>query len=234
MKLLITGIARSGTKYAATVITRAGARCGHEKAFTLRTRTLPAKLPRCESSWPAAQWLPSLRLLSHPPTIIAQIREPGRWLRSWLDVVLPRTFAFLDWSLPRMAEAAPTAEIREAFAGLRVVPRNADSGARLWIAWNLWCDHFADATVQVERLPALLQPLVVQAGLASHPLKVAAAIRSTPSNVNARPHNRSRQESLALLSAPVRADFLALGQRFGYEDPPCPKSSDATSESTPS
>lgn len=121
MRVLVTGIGRSGTGYASQLLTRAGLKCGHEAVFGPKTLTAAAALERSkqlqlagESSFYA---VPFLSELPDDIVICHQLRHPRSWIGSWCAPRSPATLEFL----------------RRCFGPYSHTPEEA---AQLWIRYN--------------------------------------------------------------------------------------------------
>lgn len=78
---VVTGCGRSGTSYAATVLTAAGIPCGHEELFHPRVRSLPDfGTRRGDASWLAA---PFVSKLPDGTVVLHQVRDPVQVIGSF-------------------------------------------------------------------------------------------------------------------------------------------------------
>jgi hypothetical protein len=159
---VVTGCARSGTRYISRLLSDLGLACGHERLFTPWTRSVPpfGKL-RGDSSWVAA---PYLDALPSDVVVLHQIRHPMAVTRSLHRIgffsekpKVARTRR-LQNAIGRVAAAAPSPIISEAVRSrlgssyclrrdyvefaLRHAPSISDSKGDLgkcltyWVAWN--------------------------------------------------------------------------------------------------
>ena len=79
--LIVTGCGRSGTGYAAALLTAAGAPCGHEQVFTGRPEAWPVLATgKADSSWFAVPHLSRQR----DAYVVHQVRHPLDVVASWL------------------------------------------------------------------------------------------------------------------------------------------------------
>lgn len=76
---LITGCGRSGTAWAAAMMTALGHPCGHEEQFTLTSRPEPGTLPAPDSSWLAAPFVAELPART---SIVRMMRDPNAVVQS--------------------------------------------------------------------------------------------------------------------------------------------------------
>lgn len=76
---LITGCGRSGTAWAAAMMTTLGHPCGHEAQFNVASRPEPGTLPAPDSSWLA---VPHLADLPARTPIVRMMRDPGAVVQS--------------------------------------------------------------------------------------------------------------------------------------------------------
>lgn len=84
LQVIITGCGRSGTNYMAEVLSAAGLRCGHERAFTvLGPQTAPEL--EAESSWYAA---PYLDRMDESTKVLHVARNPSRVVHSFYRIGL--------------------------------------------------------------------------------------------------------------------------------------------------
>lgn len=81
---LITGCGRSGTGWAAAVMTALGHPCGHEAQFSVESRPEPGTLPASDSSWLAVPYLDSLpartpivRMMRDPEAVVQSAMQRG-------------------------------------------------------------------------------------------------------------------------------------------------------------
>lgn len=94
-RVLITGIGRSGTGYMARVLSECGLPCGHERVFNLHTKDPDDWGSRqAESSWLAVPWLG--RLLTEDVLVYQLVRDPLRWLDSWVETVFSDR-RYMNW-----------------------------------------------------------------------------------------------------------------------------------------
>lgn len=76
---LITGCGRSGTAWAAAMMTALGRPCGHEAQFTVTARPEPGTLPASDSSWLAAPFVADLPART---SIVRMMRDPDAVVQS--------------------------------------------------------------------------------------------------------------------------------------------------------
>lgn len=79
---LITGCGRSGTGWAAAMMTALGHPCGHEAQFGLAARPMPGTLPGSDSSWLA---VPHLSDLPARTPIVRMMRDPSAVVQSAVE-----------------------------------------------------------------------------------------------------------------------------------------------------
>lgn len=99
LRAIVTGCGRSGTNYLAEILTVAGLRCGHERAFTVLGPREALDLD-AESSWYAA---PYLGEVDERTKVLHIVRHPARVVRSFFRIGLCATDPWHHFSFGRPA-----------------------------------------------------------------------------------------------------------------------------------
>lgn len=196
LDLVICGMARSGTKYLATVLSNAGIPCTHEQIFRTYNR-INLGASRIESSCFAAHHLGNA---SSRTPIVHLVRNPNDWLESWQSKRVSSTY--LNQVLPfdytwRSSEDPHAAALQA------------------WVTWNLMIEAWSWRRFRVEDLSDLN---IVELGeLSGHTvsrMKAAQALAETPRNINSAGTSRR----LPLYPHPSRELERAhrLAARYGY------------------
>lgn len=214
---LVTGCARSGTGYIATVLTSLGVPCGHERVFCpshLDGRdelVWPDELPG-ESSWLAAPYLANL---PDDLPVLHQVREPVAFLRS---KVRTRFFEVPSWYKsfaervrPPLLEGSPL-----------------ERGMRYWLEWNRMVEAAAEEPARRTlryRLEDVGEPLLEEiletVGVTIDPERVAAALARLPRDYNTR-GDRALDAGLGwgdLPAGDLRDEVRDMATRYGYGEP---------------
>lgn len=203
-RLLVTGIGRSGTAYAAALLNAVGVGCGHEHIYHAGTKAAPAwGNVVAESSWYAVPWLGEL---DHETLVIHLVRNPLDWLSSWV---------LTCWTPDR--RHAPTTQYINRCTGTNyssLADANvADAAMRLYIEWNLLAERRALGRVNVETISE--SALEEMSGWVGRPTTEARrALAETATDVNAREH--ARIDWSACKHQPHAKRFAALAERYGY------------------
>ncbi len=192
LRFLVTGIGRSGTGYAAKLLTNAKQPCGHEVGFGPKTTSAAAALQRLdslrlvgESSWYAA---PFIRDLPSDVVILHQVRHPRSWIGSWCAPRAPTTMEFL----------------RQRVGPYQHTPEQA---ARLWLAYNLAIEQQSvGRSYYVYRPKDAPAALAEALGIPRHVMRHADG--ATPKNVNHR-----KRSSVTLRDVP---DGLVLDLKHAW------------------
>ncbi len=218
LRLVVTGMARSGTKYMAEVLTAGGLQCTHEKVFGSCDQ-IDLDEARRESSCFAAPHLGEL----HPSTAVVHlVRNPFAWLKSW------RTKRIDASTLDRVLYPNYSWDSQH---------DHVIAAMQAWVCWNLLCESWAWARYRVEDLSAdqLMEIASMSgSGLSTARISFADALRRVPKDVNTfqdavpfcQGHGMSLEgEHLDTLSDPTpenlpdcpqRDRFLRLADRYGY------------------
>jgi hypothetical protein len=199
VRFLITGIGRSGTRYAATLLSNAAIACGHEQAFTPETKSVDDGYGRAlrfeldgDSSWYAAPFVADL-----PPDVIVchQLRHPAHWIGSWCAGRTVETIRFLRrWAGPY--EHGP------------------DAAAALWVRWNLGIARALEerdrpwVRYRVEETAAVLRST-----LDVPRERMVMTERATPRTVNRRRRSDTRLDDV---SPALRAEIRRTWEGFGF------------------
>lgn len=182
MRFVVTGCARSGTKYTAHLLTRAGIACGHEDVFNRWDEQygLPSGWRNDafdgDASFIAAPF--TEQLAADDLTVVHQVRPPLDVIRSicgmaWLQNLRLPYVAFVAQHTPAVTDEPPG-------------PRRA---AAYWLGWNELAAQHAAATWRLSDLtPQDVHALAERTGLDLDGERVAAALDRAPRNINHRGH----------------------------------------------
>lgn len=212
MKVLCTGIGRSGTAYMAAVLTASGIPCGHEQIFNVDRLAGRGGFQQpgwgdavAESSWFAVPWLGNIGGHVH---VVHLARHPIHWLESWVHTV---------WTADRR-RAAPTKFLRRhtgtdysRLADADVV----DAAMQLYVDWNSRAVRRANQLIRVddpERFEGALDRIFDAAGVELTDERRRAA-KSVPTQ-NSRPH--PALEVGDLRDKPHAEAFARMARRLGY------------------
>jgi hypothetical protein len=225
LRVLVTGCARSGTGYAAALLSRLGLPCGHERLFapgSLRgpdgawdaPPRWPGSVP-AESSWLAA---PFLERLPAGTLVVHQLRHPLAVMRSNLRIgFFARPSGYLDFArahLPGLERGTPLAQ-----------------AARYWVGWNALVERAAAARglaylrLRLEEVDErTLRELLAWAGRSVPAEEVRAALSEVPRDTNTR--GRRSEDAVVRLerlpAGPLREALLVAARRYGYADVAAP------------
>jgi hypothetical protein len=224
-RVLVTGCARSGTGYAAALLSRLGLPCGHERLFapdTVRDRrggwgALPRWPPSvpAESSWLAA---PFIERLAPGTLVVHLVRHPLAVVRSNLRIgFFHEPTDYLDFArahLPGPERGSPLAQ-----------------AARYWVGWNALIERAIDQRglaymrLRLEDVDERsVRELLVRAGHAVPVEEVRSALSEVPRDTNTRGRRRDdsgvRLEQLP--TGPLREALAAAARRYGYADVAAP------------
>jgi hypothetical protein len=143
VRLVITGCARSGTRWISCVLDNLGIKTTHEEAFSLYGYS-PAKSREVDVdvSWCAA---PLLHLLHENVTVWHQVRDPRKVVRCCLH---NRYFA------PEIRELHGVSEFVSRHIDLPDGISELEASVRWWYWWNKLAEKRADSWYQVEEMNA--------------------------------------------------------------------------------
>lgn len=206
MKLVVTGAQRSGTRYLATVLYRAGVHATHEgnpPGTGWRTHD-PRNGPRLDVDvdvcWHNAWWL-NTTLAGFP--VVHLVRRP---LASIASSALRRTFAPRPrpsgrWAIQQMPHLAEGDNIERA--------------ARYWIDWNELVEPHADRRLRIEdATTSEIAGLLDDADVAYDLNALAAAVQETPTDINRNETRRPLRWDDLPDALRERVEMLAV--RYGY------------------
>ena len=167
-RVIITGLPRSGTKYVATVLTKAGVPCGHEQLYN-ELSALPQVIKPVECSWLAAPYT-----ADHTSHIITLHRNPHLVRCSiWKCGLFTAPNAWQDYAVQFCPDIA-----------------KADSPERkadiFMVEWPRLIQHSL-LTISVETFG--IEHIALVAGLAGLPFDITAAkaaLANTPKDTNHR------------------------------------------------
>jgi hypothetical protein len=203
-RFIVTGCPRSGTRFAATLFSALGIRCGHEDVFgpDQGLGDLPVEWNGydADSSWHAVPFLPLDDVV-----VLHQVRHPLEVIRSIAGI---RFLARAD--LPNKATRAVRRNAPEIFEP----ESEAERAATMWRIWNEKAEEHATFTYRLEDIDAVLvSHLCGLVGLDVSNDQVERALRDTPKNVNA----RDRDETVSWEQ--VAALLPELPSHYGYDTP---------------
>lgn len=203
-KLIITGCARSGTLYTATVLNEAGYDVSHERRrLSDRVRKYPpshgpSQETDIEVSWLAASFLPSEAKVVH------QVRDPRKCIASMYDRKRERPShdrKFNGWLLKQMPHIEKEGDLLEQIS-------------RYWYDWNVLIEPNADMRVRLEDL----DPDVFIEMLEDFPRsreRLSSATSRVPSNTNTTTWLHKDKTELTYDDLPAYVEEL--GKRYGYD-----------------
>ena len=223
----MTGLSRSGTKYAAKLWSELGYRCGHEAVFNIfkvQDPSLPAQgfagptEKDGDSSFLAA---PMLSGLPADCVIFHQIRDPLEVIRSHLGI---RFFA--EPSVPSIYLADnhhDFVEYIERFCPEVGAERTeVERCMRYWVSWNrLIADAGRERPTRYLRYRVedfdveLVTSMAALFGDALDPRAVERALASVGRRTNSRPRDESADWA-TLPEGRAKADLLEAANAFGY------------------
>jgi len=218
-RFLVTGCGRSGTTYAASLLTELGAACGHEQVFR------PQEILRGEVVWPddvpgEASWMgaPFVQGLPEGTVVLHQVREPLAVVRSFLRMRFfedpsdyPEYLAVARAVLPELGAGAPL-----------------ERALRYWLGWNRLAERAAQTRglrylrYRVEDLDLeLVAELAAELGHAVPPGQIERALARQPRDLNTRGDRTADPrtwEELALqgTAAELAPQVRALAEQYGY------------------
>ncbi len=213
-RFLVTGIGRSGTKYAANMLTAAGLPCAWEKAFFAGKRNPKWSEPGGEASWFA---MPSIADLPDDTVVLHQTREPIAWLRSWLQLSA-------KWS-PGVKSFV------EDHCGFYIWERapHPASDMQVYVNWQRRVEETAAARklpylrYRLEDLDAdLVGKIFELVGAEFNASMVKTALSTVPRSTNAMRAPDPRFADLGWDTLPRGPEFDAFAEmavRYGYEGP---------------
>jgi hypothetical protein len=209
VSLLATGAQRSGTRYLATVLRRAGVDATHE-GNSPDERGWPQHDPRegpradvdVDVCWHAAWWLGSDGLSG--TFVVHLVRDP---LASVASSVTRQTFwrprPSGRWAMERMPEVGEGQS-------------NIERCAVYWRYWNSMVERHARARLLVEHASvSVLAGLLSSAGVGFDRGRLAEAIEATSKHVNTNP-GRGRTVDWQQIPEPPRQAVAEMARRYGY------------------
>jgi hypothetical protein len=235
---VVTGCGRSGTGYAAALLSAVGRQCGHEAIFRPDTDDVPAtfRAPVGDASWLAAPFIPRLP----PATVVVHlVRDPLEVARSHLGIGFfstrpqpPAVRLQNAVELARRSFGMPTrryvrADFRrflerhdpDIFRGRGELARCI----RYWVRWNELVERGVEEArlpymrMAVERIDAeTLTELLARIGSSAGPDHIGDVLAEVPRATN----TRARDERLGqaeLQSADTDGSLAKLAERYGYE-----------------
>lgn len=227
MRFVVTGLSRSGTKYAAKLWTHLGYRCGHESVFNIFKvaggrggAALPTGFADRDgdSSFLAAPWV---RDLPKETVVLHQTRDPLEVIRSHLGI---RFFA--DPPVPSMYLADNHADF-VAYIARHCPEVTAESTEearcmRYWVAWNSLISESAACAglpyfrYRLEDLDRdLVRRMVEALGDEADDALVDDALASVSRTTN----SRQRDDSVGwgdLTEGPAKSALLHAAGAYGY------------------
>lgn len=194
MKVLITGCGRSGTAYAAKVLSAAGLACRHELAFDCWRQGMWDGY-EAESSWLA---LPAIeRGMVRDCLIIHLTRNPLHVIRSWMG--LKWLHDFTSPHLAFMSGAEPS---------IYAITDPLERCQRYWFAWNRRIENHTGFRIRVEEFN---QPMLEQiAEISGHKLKTDVKV--------GRFHIGDPDNTITWQDA-ITPEIAETAARYGYHPP---------------
>ncbi len=213
-KFLITGCARSGTGYIATLLTALGIPCGHERVFCPTHLRKGEDLLWPDQVWGESSWLaaPYIDALPLDLPVLHQVREPTAFVRS---KVRTRFFEVPTWYKSFAERVAP-----DLLEGTSV-----ERSMRYWITWNRMVAAAGNAhgrpylRYRLEDIDApLLRQIFELIGVEVPNDHLDAVLAKHPRNYNTR-GRKDRDGDLRFDSLPagdLRDEMAELATEFGY------------------
>lgn len=206
MKYVVTGTARSGTKYAATVLTEAGMKCGHEMVFdswggnfTTTPRWRDESAYYGDSSFIAAPFIPEVK---GQLKVVHLVRPPLDVIRSIVGIGHVGD------------NRSPWVQFLNAHINLTQFPPGPQRAAAYWVRWNRLIQHHKpDVTWDVNDITAddILE-LSMMTEIDVDPGDAGRAVQSTDRAINHR--QRADWVNLDHLGR-VRDEVVSLADKLG-------------------
>lgn len=212
---VVSGCGRSGTGYAAAVLTALGAPCGHAAIFNPATLAQGGRIAWPERFAGDASWLaaPFLGRLPEGSLVLHQVREPLAVIRSILrSGILERDgeeCRIAEAQLPELALGGPTVR-----------------AMRYWVEWNRMVEAAADyddlryrrhrlEDLDVEGVRALCECLGLKRGVEV----VQRVLAALPRNSHTRGDKRHDPSVTwgTLPKGELLDELIELAQCYGYE-----------------
>lgn len=228
--LLITGCGRSGTKYTATLLSRMGVRCAHEKVFSGRPTDTGIIPPgEGESSWWA---VPYMDKVQKNAVVVHQVRHPMGTIRSYVNRGFFRLNAREEESLlkhyaKRLLGRPPSGQyrliemVRSTFPEIFESDVPAVRGARFWVLWNQMVETECERLkldyrrVRLEDIDEALVRTLLDQMHVEPGQPIEEALEAVPKDVNA----RKREVVITWAEmGDAAAAVRALATRYGYDD----------------
>jgi hypothetical protein len=192
--IAITGCARAGTAYAATLLHHLGYEVGHEELLPDGIVSWPLAAATIESPWGPSP----AKILAIADVVVHQTREPLSAIRS-IQTLADSSWEFICAKSPCRRE--DTLLLRS---------------AKYWLHWNLMSERIASRTYRLESIRDELPRLFEDLGRPP----VRTDVDSVP-RANARPAVGAplTWDSLRRESATVADEVAALAARYGYAGP---------------
>lgn len=206
MKYVVTGPARSGTKYVATLLSEAGMKCGHEGVFNSWGSNF-TRAPRWQdetdylgdSSFIVAPFIPEVK---GKLKVVHLVRPPLDVIRSIVGIGHVGD------------NRAPWVQFLNAHINLTQFPPGPQRAAAYWVRWNrLIRDHGPDLTWDVTDIqPDDILELAMLTEIDVDPADAVRAVESTDRMINHR--QRADWVNLDHLGR-VREEVITMADRLG-------------------
>lgn len=206
LKYVVTGTARSGTKYAATLLTNAGMKCGHESVFnswgsnfTRAPKWREQETHLGDSSFITAPFIPEVK---GDLKVVHLIRPPLDVIRSIVGIAHVGN------------NRAPWVQFLNAHINLTQFPPGPQRAAAYWVRWNrLIQDNGPDVTWDVTKITSdHILELALMTGIEIDPADAVSAVDSTDRRINHR--ERADWVTVDHLGR-MRGEVLAMAERLG-------------------
>jgi GT2 family glycosyltransferase len=202
-RFVITGTGRSGTRYAAAVLSALQISCGHELIYR-PDGPIPWANARGDSSWMAAPHLQDF-YTEHPEgTVVHLLRNPLDVINSLVGI------GFFDDT--QRAAHGPYRDYAEQHCPQAFLPNSpAERAATFVVDWNRRIEPWAKLRAKVEDLtPQAVQTIAQTVGSDPALLFVEKQLATVPTDLNHRP-----RAALGWDDVPDRVRHLAV--EYGYE-----------------
>ena len=191
--LLITGCARSGTHYIASLLTLAGLPIKHEKEGEMGTSSWTMAVNALQTPWGPGYLKFNFQHVFH------QVRDPLKTI-SACTTEPERSWEFIYDHIPQ----------------IKVKDRLVVKCAKYWYYWNLEAENKAEFTYRVEDIENALDEMSIRLRV---PLS-KDAIDWVPKDLNHRPRkvNYTWKDLKVLLADPdLYQKIVDMARRYGYE-----------------
>lgn len=223
-RFVVTGCGRSGTVYAARLLSQLGCECGHEDYFgkELTRARLLARLGLRRLRWPMPPWgevawqaAPFLRWLPKGTLVFHQVRSPLKYMRSRQRKGM--TYVHLRSKFTGITTGL---DGRDSFQALPV-EQQAACLARFWIGWNRLVRQNADPTCylryRIEDLDTdLVAKILERIGFRAARSAIEETLSTVPKNTNTRQADVI-EVNLEMLPSDLYDELAGLAKEYGYD-----------------